>query len=155
MGEVAIAQQTQMFLYALLLGGVVGVAYDCFRVTRVAFHLSWGIVLVEDLLFFTLATLLLWRYFLLESSGEVRIFAVVGMLLGWVLYFFTLGTLVMHLSGFLVKTVKRVVAAVMAPLKKGQAALHKILKSQAKVLFLGKNRLKSRIHLLYNKHKRP
>lgn len=143
-----------MFLYALLLGGVIGVLYDVFRVSRVAFRLSWLLVLLQDILFFLLAALLLWRYFLLQSSGEVRIFAVLGVLLGWVIYFFTLGCLVMRLASLIIRVITRMTVAILTPVKKTAAITKKILDKQVKLIISGKNRLKSLLYMLYNKHKR-
>lgn len=143
-----------MFLYALLLGGVIGVLYDVFRVSRVAFRLSWLLVLLQDILVFLLAALLLWRYFLLQSSGEVRIFAVLGVLLGWVIYFFTLGCLVMRLASLIIRIITRMTVAILTPVKKTAAVAKKILDKQVKLIISGKNRLKSLLYMLYNKHKR-
>lgn len=151
---ISIAQQTTMFLYALLLGGVIGAVYDVFRVSRVAFRLSWLLVLLQDILFFTLSALLLWRYFLLQSSGEVRIFVVLGVLLGWIIYFFTLGRLVMRLAGFIIGIITRIVTAILAPVRKIAGVVKKTLYKQRKLMISGKNRLKSRLYMLYNKHKR-
>lgn len=143
-----------MFLYALLLGGVIGVLYDVFRVSRVAFRLSWLLVLLQDILFFLLSALLLWWYFLLQSSGEVRIFAVLGVLLGWVIYFFTLGCLVMRLASFIIHGITRLIAAILTPVKKIATAVKKTLCKQAKLIISVKNRLKSLLCMLYNKYKR-
>lgn len=151
---ITIAGQTTMFLYALLLGGVIGVVYDIFRVSRVAFRLSWLLVLLQDLLFFFLSALLLWRYFLLQSSGEVRIFAVLGVLLGWVIYFFTLGRLVMGFAGIILRGIARLARAILTPVRKTIIQIKKTLHKQAKLIISGKNRLKSLLYMLYNKHKR-
>ncbi|MEG0942360.1 MAG: spore cortex biosynthesis protein YabQ [Angelakisella sp.] len=152
---ISIAEQTAMFLRALLLGGIIGVVYDVFRVTRVAFKLSWSMVLLEDLLFFLLSAILLWRYFLEQGSGEVRIFAVLGVLLGWLLYFLTVGSLVIRASGIIIGVIAKMIAAVMVPLWEICGFIKKYWNKLIKLIISGKNCLKSRLYMLYNNRKRP
>ncbi|MEG1943175.1 MAG: spore cortex biosynthesis protein YabQ [Angelakisella sp.] len=146
----SISHQLTMFLYALLLGGLFGIIYDVFRVSRLAFRLPWGLVLLEDITFFLLSAVLLFGYFLEQNSGEVRIFAVLGVLLGWVIYFFTLGTIVMRLSGLIIRIITKFIAAVTKPVKKAYILTITYIGKAIKLIISGANRLKSRLCLLYN-----
>lgn len=145
------ANQTQMFLTALLLGAGVGVVYDFFRVTRVAFSLSRLAIALQDLLFFLLTALVVFRYFLEQSSGEVRLFALIGVFLGWVLYFFSVGALVMRVSGVIISFFRALMTALLVPVKKIAEMAKQFLKFVLKPLITQKNRLISCVHLLYNK----
>lgn len=148
----AIGAQTQMFFYALALGGLVGVAYDVCRVIRRAFSHSWAMVLLEDMLFFALCTVVLFRYFMELGGGEVRLFAVAGLLLGWVIYFFTLGSIVMKLSGVIIDFIRRIWKAITVPVSKAVKCLSKSINKASKPVIRQKNRLKSSLYMLYNKH---
>lgn len=140
-----------MFLAALLLGAVVGVCYDVFRVGRRAFRHSWLLVLLEDLLFFLLCTLLVFRYFMERGGGEVRFFVFAGLLLGWTLYYFSIGRMVMAASNWMIDLFGKIWRAITVPIRKMAALLKKACDWVLKPLVLQKNRLKSQVRILYNR----
>lgn len=156
--ELSIGQQTQMFLAALLLGAALGVVYDVFRVSRLALCSGWLVILLEDLAFFALAAMALFRFFLELSLGQMRFFALVGVVLGWLLYYFTLGTLVMGISREIIAFLQRFFALLWRmltiPLKGLWAFVKKCGEKLTKPLVSQKNRLKYWGNMLYNKHVR-
>lgn len=131
---ITISSQTQLFGWALLLGIASGVCYDVFRVLRQAVRHSWLAVLLEDISFFALVTAVLFGFFMERCGGEVRFFVVLGLLLGWLLYFFSAGTFLTKPMLWLLLFCKKTVASVIKPLT------------------IVKNRLKSTVYMVYNKH---
>ena len=113
---VAIADQTAVFFRSLLLGAVLGCLYDLFRVSRLAFLLPALIVLAEDLLFFLCSSALLFAFMMEHSYGQIRWFILLGAALGWTVYYFTLGSLVMRCSAGIIRTRHTVPAALAADL---------------------------------------
>ncbi len=100
--------QAQIFLGACLLGGCLGVIYDFFRISRLAFRLPRAVVMLEDILFFIICGVITFLYLAETNDGQVRYFIMLGLLLGATLYYFTLGAVVMRVSsviiGFVAKT---------------------------------------------------
>ena len=145
---VAIADQTAVFFRSLLLGAVLGCLYDLFRVSRLAFLLPALVVLAEDLLFFLCSSALLFAFMMEHSYGQVRWFILLGAALGWTLYYFTVGSLVMRCSAGIIRLARRFFAFLGRPLgragRAGRAAGRRALAG-------AKNRLKSGAVLLYNK----
>ena len=152
---IAIAEQTAVFLHALFLGVILGCFYDVFRITRIAFLVPAVLVLVEDLLFFLLSSIVLFGFMLERSYGQIRWFILLGVILGWVLYYFTLGSLVMKCSAKIIDLVRRFLAFLWRPFaflgrKLGDAG-KSVEKSSKKAFQRAKTTLKSRAAMLYNK----
>ncbi len=101
--------QAIIFLGALVLGGMLGLCYDFFRVLRVAIPSGAKLVFWEDILFFIIATAVLFFFFLGINNGEIHPAYLLGVFLGWVLYYFTFGVLVMSVSTLIVNLLKKLV----------------------------------------------
>lgn len=159
-----LAEQTTVFLQACLLGAALSVLYDLFRILRVAFPPRPGMAFVQDLLFWTISALVTFFFVLVTLDGTVRGYLLIGELLGWLLYHFTLGAVVMRLAQTLIVAVRAVLRAmcrfILRPAVKLACALAALLlwpwrcvaerlkKIQQSVKF----RLKVRRIILYNYH---
>lgn len=103
---VSITQQVNLFLGAGLVGIALGAVYDVFRILRLAVKPFMVVVLIEDLLFFFLFTAATFFYMLLYNNGHVRLFVIIGELIGFTLYYFTVGMLVMGISKAIIRFIK-------------------------------------------------
>lgn len=104
----AVAQPVILFLEACVLGVLLGVLYDVFRILRLALPHGKIIVFVEDILYFFLITVISFAFVLLWADGVVRSFLLLGELLGGVVYFFTLSLLILKAAGLIIRAVKAV-----------------------------------------------
>lgn len=85
--------QTHYFIYSLILGLIIGIIYDALRLIRETvnynkkpkFYLS-------DILIFVIAAFLFEIYTLAFGYGEIRGYALLGMILGFTFYFYTFGS---------------------------------------------------------------
>lgn len=84
------AEQTEIFLLSVLLGGGLGVLYEFIRVLRVLFKHGRIILNAEDFFYMLLVGFSLYT-FSVQLSGEIRYFTVFGLIMGWVLERFTVG----------------------------------------------------------------
>lgn len=159
---VQLSNQTLAFLHACLLGAAMGVFYDVFRILRIAIPTRKGVVFAQDVVFFLLCAVATFLFLLSEIDGVVRVFLFIGELLGAVLYYFTLGQLVMKVSKTIIEVVKailrfivryllapiwRLIYTVVAILLRPFQLLGQIMKKSLQRL---KFRLKVRRILLYN-----
>lgn len=92
---IAVNTQTMVFLQSLLMGAVLGAIYDMFRIFRIAIPLPAGAIVVEDVLYFGFCGFLSFFFAMTVNYGQVRFFILLGEVLGFVLYYFTLGALIM------------------------------------------------------------
>lgn len=164
--EITVAGQTWLFLLSAALGAALGVCYDVFRILRIAFRHPATAVLVEDILFSLTAAGATFAFLLTTGNGQLRAFFLIGELVGFSLYYCTLGALLIGAAKGIIAGLRwffgliyRVfVAPILRLVKKIRGFLAKIMKQSAKCI---KNKAKnSRIplkkhrHLLYNLKKR-
>ncbi|MCL2049630.1 MAG: spore cortex biosynthesis protein YabQ [Defluviitaleaceae bacterium] len=105
--------QAQLFLWTVLVGAVIGLFYDCFRILRRVVPLLAlpFAVYLEDFIFWVAATGGTFYFMLNQNYGEIRVFSVLGAGLGAVLYFVTISRLVMLVFVTVIEYMKKVIAA--------------------------------------------
>ncbi len=104
--SLTIAREVTIFGYSLLLGAILGVSYDFLRVLRKAVPHSVIMLAVEDIAYFLTASVYSFWFLAGITDGRIRTFALLGELLGAVVYYFTVGELVMRVSSVIIDAVK-------------------------------------------------
>lgn len=82
-----IFQEMVLLGEAFFLGVVLMMIYDVIRFLRHFIRHHGIVVAIEDLLFWTIASLSIFYLLFLENSGRVRMYAIGGTALGMVLYY--------------------------------------------------------------------
>ncbi len=104
-----LADQTRLFLLSLGFGFALGVLYDLFRVARLLTGRSGFVALLTtDILYSVCCTGLSFFFFLAVGDGDVRLYLLGGEILGWLIYYFSFGTVALRLSEWLVRTIHRI-----------------------------------------------
>ena len=85
----ATSNQAYVFLSALYMGIIIGVVYDVYRVIRILSNPSKLVIGIMDILFWITAAMLSIVGFFYVSSGEIRLYGLIGLALGWMLYLLT------------------------------------------------------------------
>ena len=158
------APETAAFFYACALGAGLGVLYDVFRLLRLVTGGKALLVFLEDLLFSFLAagcTL----YFIIEfCSGWLPLFVLAGEVLGFILYHFTVGEIVIRLFRLICRGIRFLVLGIWRkilypPLRilsliaqKIKHAVVAISQKFGKALFFRKLFLKLHPKMMYNKN---
>ncbi|MDR1927684.1 MAG: spore cortex biosynthesis protein YabQ [Oscillospiraceae bacterium] len=99
-----IASQTKLFLLSLGFGFALGMLYDLFRILRLLIGGKKRSLLVQDILYSLCCTGLSFFFFLTAAQGVLRGFGVAGEILGWLIYYFSFGSVALRVSGWLVRT---------------------------------------------------
>jgi len=103
--------QAWLFLSTVLMGAIIGLFYDFFRIARrVASH-STLVVQLEDVLFWVITTGAVFYFMLNRNFGEIRPFSIIGVACGIMLYFATISRVVLKISVVVINFVKRVITA--------------------------------------------
>ncbi len=113
-----LAEQTEIFFYSLGFGFLLGILYDIFRLVRLIISRSKGFTFFMDLLYFAVCSLLVFCFILAVDSGRVRLYAVTGEALGWLIYYFSFGAVAIRLSNAVIGFFRRVKYAVSRRIKK-------------------------------------
>lgn len=101
-------QQMNLFVMSCLFGIPIGIAYDIFRVLRITIHHGKIAVIIEDILFFMLYGVFIMSFTITAARSEFRFFYCIGNLLGFILYFVTIGSAVTKLLHKIIEKLKRV-----------------------------------------------
>lgn len=78
-------------IQALLTGIVWGVYYDAFRLLRRMIHFTRVSVALQDIIFWLTSAVGIFFVCVRFNNGFIRIYFVLFAIVGWVLYFFTIG----------------------------------------------------------------
>ncbi len=112
-----LAVQTEIFLYALGFGFLLGILYDVFRTVRMIISNSKGFVLFMDLLYFVLCAFLVFCFNMVVDNGQVKIYVILGEVAGWLVYYFSFGAIAIKLSKAVMAFVRRLFSAIFRPLR--------------------------------------
>ncbi len=112
-----VAPEAEQFLIAVCFGGILGVGWDLFRILRLAGFASRALVFAEDLLYMLLVTLVTLLFFYWFTSGDFRVYVLIGEFLGWVLYYCTLGRLVYSVSRVIIAWIRRLLGWIFWPFR--------------------------------------
>jgi len=104
--------QAWLFLSTVLAGTAIGLLYDAFRVIRKTARHTGLAVTLEDFIFWVAATGLTFYYMLHRNYGEIRLFSLIGVTVGILLYFTTVSRWVVIVLVSIVNYLKRVIIAV-------------------------------------------
>lgn len=96
-----------MFLWSIALGAALGIFYDLFRVARVAVRHNAIAAAVEDVVFALACAAATLLYLIRADCGEIRLFVLVGELIGFVIYYFTVGALVIGAAKGIISAVTK------------------------------------------------
>ena len=83
-----------IFGFSIIFGAFLGIFYDIFRIIRIFFKCKFWNVFIQDIIYFFLSGVSTFLFILFINSGEIRFYILAGELMGFTLYYLTLGSLV-------------------------------------------------------------
>lgn len=97
-----------LFVVFFLLGMLCAFIYDTFRISERFAYSPFFVVILKDILFWFVVTVLMIAICLKFNNGEIRFFMFVGVFMGALTYFNTLSKYVLKLLYFIINTFKTV-----------------------------------------------
>lgn len=91
---IGMGEQAKIFLLSLGFGFFIGILYDVVRLFRILLGNGKKSFLVLDVFYMLFASTLTFLFLLTQTGGSVRAYVLLGELLGFLIYFVTLGTLI-------------------------------------------------------------
>jgi spore cortex biosynthesis protein YabQ len=95
-------------LYMLLAGGVMGLAYDSYRVLSLNLHFSKWLNAAFDLLYWVAAALFVFRMLYAGNQGQLRFYVFLGLFLGVWIYFLIFSVTIRDFVVMLIQSVQYV-----------------------------------------------
>lgn len=109
----AIAKEVQFFLHAALTGALLSAVYDVFRILRRIYSHGSVWIAIEDFFYWIACALYISYVLMKENNGIIRWFFVLGILLGMLIYNFSVGRYLVPLISKIINKVLDVVGKVL------------------------------------------
>ncbi len=113
-----LAEQTEIFLYALGFGFLLGILYDLFRIPRMIIPDSKGFILFSDLFYFVVCTFLTFCFIMVTDNGKLRIYVMFGIVLGWTVCYFSFGAIFAKVGNTLTRLLRSFFSLVLRPFER-------------------------------------
>lgn len=126
-------EELRLFFLSCAAGAVFGIYYDIFRTLRLTIPHHSFFVFAEDVIFLGTYGIFLSSFASAEARGELRGYYVLGGIIGFTLYFFTVGKFVMSFMRKIMSILKGFLNILLKP----------TLKIWSKVVEITKNAVKS------------
>ncbi len=130
--ELTFEQQSFAFLWSIPLGAALGALYGVLALIRFAFNSKKSTVIPLDIIFMLLCSLCVFYFSLGFLDGYVRIYVILGVLIGFFIYRLTLGRLLHKIFKPIVKLTRGIIVAIFTKI---ELIAKKLLKISFKVLY--------------------
>lgn len=110
--------QEQIFMFFFIIGIIIGILFDIFKVLRKSFKTSDFITFIEDLIFLLISGILIISGILKLNGGEIRFFLFLGIFFGILSYILTISNLCVIILYAFVKICKKIFNFPISCLKK-------------------------------------
>lgn len=108
-----VANQTYTFFIFILVGSIIGLLFDAFRVIRKTFKTPDIITYIEDVVFWILTCMLLAYTIFVYNNGELRAYIFIGIFIGIILYIILISKYVIMICTSFLKVVKNTIIKIL------------------------------------------
>ncbi len=110
--ENGILTQLYSMLVFIISGIFIGIFFDVFRILRKSFHTPDIITYIEDALFWIVTGLFLIFVIFNFTNGEIRIYNIIGLILGSILYMILISKFFIKINVKIVLFLKKVIISI-------------------------------------------
>ncbi len=100
--------QAYIFVVFTIVGIIIGIVFDVFRILRKTIKTSDIVTTIEDIIFWIITGIIIIYSMYVFCNGELRFFMIVGIILGTIMYFFTFSKYVITVSVFIINILKKI-----------------------------------------------
>ena len=100
--------QEIVFIFFFIIGNIIGLIFDLFRVIRKSFKTSDIITFIEDAIFLIISAVIIIEGIIVLNNGEIRCFIFFGLFFGLLLYFLTISKLYVIIFSIFVNLCKKI-----------------------------------------------
>lgn len=104
-----VENQAYLFLVFSLTGVIIGILFDFFRVLRMTYKTSDIVTYIEDILFWILAGIIILYSIWYFNDGEIRLFMILGIIMGAIIYALTLSNTFIKINSFIMSKIKKII----------------------------------------------
>lgn len=124
-----VSAQAELFMVCAGSGFILGFSYDIIRILRRLFRHNFIVMAGQDFLYWCVSAVFIFMLLLCADDGKIRLFNILGIFLGMIIYFSAISDFIVH---FFTKAVKLILFRPAKFLMKLFNKLFKILLSRIK-----------------------
>jgi spore cortex biosynthesis protein YabQ len=122
-----LSQFNTVFIF-FLTGICIGLLFDFFRIQRKVLKTCDFITYIQDILFWIVSGLIIIFVIMKYTNGEIRIYMVLGIILGILIYFLIISKYIMKIFVCILSFLLNIIGKLLFPIKK----IYKIIKKSWK-----------------------
>lgn len=127
MNALLLSQFNTAFIF-FLTGICIGLLFDFFRIQRKVLKTCDFITYIQDILFWIVSGLIIIFVIMKYTNGEIRIYMVLGIILGILIYFLIISKYIMKIFVCILSFLLNIIGKLLFPIKK----IYKIIKKSWK-----------------------
>ena len=127
MNALLLSQFNTVFIF-FLTGICIGLLFDFFRIQRKVLKTCDFITYIQDILFWIVSGLIIIFVIMKYTNGEIRIYMVLGIILGILIYFLIISKYIMKIFVRILSFLLNIIGKLLFPIKK----IYKIIKKSWK-----------------------
>lgn len=105
--------QGYLFLIFILVGIIIGLLFDFFRILRRTFKTSDFITYIQDILFWILSGIILIYSIFVFNNGELRAYIFLSIFIGIITYMLTISKYFIKLNVLILTEIKKVITTIL------------------------------------------
>jgi len=116
--QVEPVDQVVTFAYAVIMGIALCLLYDllrCFRLLKSCGNLR---IFIQDMIYFSVSAGIVFCFLLIRCHGELRYYVLLGTLIGWLFFRFTVSRWVLAITTKVIRFIGRIIVALFSPLNR-------------------------------------
>ena len=121
----SVSEELRLFGLSCVMGSVIGIASDVVRVIRMILPHNKVLVAIEDVLFLFFYSMALLVFASVAARGDLRMYFVIGNILGFMMYCATIGSIVTKMLRKLFLIICTCLGMMLCPFKMFFASLYK------------------------------
>lgn len=125
-------EQLNSFFIFTLVGIIISILFDIFRVLRKTFKTPDVVTYIEDILFWIISGIIILGSIFLFNNGELRLYLFIGMSIGVLLYMLFISKYFIKINVYIISTIQKVINKILHIILKPIKIICSILK---KIIF--------------------
>lgn len=102
------SNQAYLFVIFTIVGIIIGVVFDLFRILRKTIKTNEIFTNIEDILFWIITGILIIYSMYIFCDGELRFFMIIGIIIGTIMYMITFSKYVIKISIYIINILKKI-----------------------------------------------
>jgi len=104
-----ITNQAYLFLIFILIGAIIGLLFDFFRILRKSFKTNDILTYIQDVIFWILTGIILLAAIFTFNNGEIRFFMFIGLFIGIIFYLILFSKYIIKICTYVINTLKKII----------------------------------------------